>query len=599
MDEKNQSKWMGKYKNLQEYYQKEYNPEYFEFDKYELEIDPDESFEEIEKYNSAKQQKEIITCANSFFYFCHKYVRILHPERGLVPFILYKYQRRVIHDYENNRFTIISKFRQGGLTTVTLIWSLWQCLFKLDKQVMTLSKTDHDATDIGLIIERAVDYFPEWLKPNKNNGKWNDHHKQFSDTGGSLRFHSPESARGKAMTLLIVDEAAFVSDMERHWKAIWPTISAGGRCIVISTVNGLGNWYEQTYHTAKDGKSFFHVIDLDYWEHPEYNNEKWVKLQKVQLGEKGWLQEVMRSFLGSGETYIPAHIIGELDTQTRNLIPLRILFPKWSNKNADIKVLDDINYEIGALSIWKEPVDGHEYIIGGDCAEGVGNDGDNSCFEVIDSATLEQVAEFYSNLIPPHFFAQVLYELGIYYNNALIIVEDMASGAAVLNNLQNELFYENLYYEPKKDKPGIKMSRTNRPLILESLQRRLLNGAIRINSKKLVSELKTFQYNSRSKKAEAQPGKHDDAIMAICLTLFIRDSVLRNVPVGVEIPTEITAGIRTDIYEEIKRELMENAPKNWLEEDVDLLEINRQEVLSGIVFNVQRNKENIVKEFGW
>ncbi|MEL4395654.1 hypothetical protein AAEH73_21830, partial [Shewanella algae] len=83
-----------------------------------------------------RQEVEFEKCALSFFYFCHKYVKILHPKKGLSPFILYKYQRRVIKDYNNNRFNIISKFRQGGLTTVTLLWSLWKCIFDLDQQIM-------------------------------------------------------------------------------------------------------------------------------------------------------------------------------------------------------------------------------------------------------------------------------------------------------------------------------------------------------------------------------------------------------------------------------------------------------------------------------
>ena len=51
--------------------------------------------------------------------------------------------------------------------------------------------------------------------------------------------------------------------MEKHWKAMWPILSTGGSCTLVSTVNGLGNWYQETYHDAQEGRNKFHVIDLD------------------------------------------------------------------------------------------------------------------------------------------------------------------------------------------------------------------------------------------------------------------------------------------------------------------------------------------------
>jgi hypothetical protein len=600
---KEDSAWRGKYKSLKEYYECEYDPKYFSFDKYQLEIDPDEPMENAETYDETRRQKEIIKCCHSFTYFCHKYVKILHPMKGLIPFILYGYQHKVINDYNNYRFNIISKFRQGGLTTVTLLWGLWRCLFQLDQQIMLLSKADKEATDIGMIIDRAVEHLPEWLAPDKKAGKWNDHLKMFTETGSAIKFHSPVSARGKAVTFLIVDEAAFIPDMETHWKAMWPVLSTGGSCTLVSTVNGIGNWYHQVYVEAKENRNRFHIIDLDYWEHPDYNNTDWVAEQKAQLGEKGFLQEVLREFLGTGDTYFSAKIIRQLMEQTINNFPSRKLFPKWANKTGFVSHIEKDGNR-GALWMWKEPVDGHEYIIGADCAEGQGENNDNSSFQIIDTATLEQVAEFYSNTVEPHVFAQILNELGIYYNNAVVAVENMGPGGAVLSNLQHTLFYENLYYEDtkgKSTKPGIRMNQTNRPIFLEALQNRLTNETIRVNSIRFTNELGTFEYNPITKKAQAQKGKHDDSIMAMCIALLVRDSMLRDIPIGAEVPHEILSSVKTQVYEEIKRELLEGRPEDFLaeEEDVDLLGIDKETILPGVVFDSRRRGDRLLKEFGW
>jgi hypothetical protein len=603
--------WRKTHKSLKDFYisggikdlktgKLQYDPAYYTLDKYELEIDPCETPEEVESYDPKRQQQEIIKCCNSFPYFCHKYVKILHPMKGLIPFVLFDYQRKVIKDYENFRFNIISKFRQGGLTTVTLLWGLWRCMFQLDQQIMLLSKTDREATDIGMMIDRACENLPAWIKPKKD-GKWNDHLKQFTDTGSAVKFYSPEAARGKSVTFLIVDECAFIDDMDKHWKAMWPILSTGGSCTIVSTVNGLGNWYEQTYHDAKEGSNRFHVIDLDYWEHPDYNDEEWVKEQKAQLGDKGFLQEVLREFLGSGETYFPSRIITQLTELTRNNYPSRKLFPKWVNKIGRIAQLEQEEHNKGAMWVWKEPVEGHEYIIGVDASEGQGENNDNCCFEVIDTSTLEQVAEFYSNIIVPHEFAQVLNEVGIYYNNALLAVENMGPGGAVLSNLQHTLFYENLYFDNLKSasaKPGIKIGQVNRSLYLESLQNRLLNQTMRINSARFVTELQTFEYNPVSKKAQAQKGKHDDAIMSMCMALHVRDSMMRDIPVGGEQPRETSSILKAQVYEEIKRELMEGKTENSLiDDDLDLLATDRDLIYP--VYHERRHLDGLLKEFGW
>jgi len=594
---------LKKRRSLEEYYLETYDSKYYEFGSLEFEVDPDETVEQMEKYTLAQQKMETAKCALSFPYFALKYIKILHPTRGLVPFLLYKYQKRVVRQFESNRFNIISKFRQGGLTTLAELWGMWRCLFKLDEQIMLVSKTDREAKSAGEIINRAVDNLPFWMKPSLE-GKWNDHQKQFHDTGANLFFYTAEAGRGRSLTYLIVDEAAFIKEMDRYWGDIYPTLSAGGSCIVISTVNGLGNWYQEYYYDAKEEKNRFNVIDLDFWEHPDYNDEVWIADTKAQLGEKKWLQEVMRSFLGSGETYIPAEIIAELQASTRNSLPKRKLFNKWANKLSSEK---DLRWDTdGALWIWQEPIDGHDYVIGVDAAEGVGNDGDSSCLQIFDSNTLEQVAEFYSNLVPPYIFAQIANEIAIYYNHALVVVENLAAGSSVLSNLQHTLFYDNLFFEPPKGKtsrvnvPGIKVTLSNRPVLLEGIQHGLMNKVLKINSMRLVKELTTFIYNAQAQKAQAQKGKHDDAVMAVCFAIHARRTMLRGIPMGAEVPEEITATFKSLTYEEIKNEILAGMKQDLIDErSIDPLVSNDEDMMAGVVLTTRRRNDKLLREFGW
>jgi hypothetical protein len=588
------SVWKNKFRTLKQYYENEYDNQFYQLNKFQLLVDPDETLDQINQYNQQKQEEEIYKCTQSFSYFCHKYIRILHPTKGLVPFVIFKYQDRVISDYENNRFNIISKFRQGGLTTVTLLYCLHKCLFTLDYSTMLISKSDREAVEAGYIVDRAVEYLPEWLAPKKD-GKWNDHLKQITETGGSMRFFSPEASRGKSVAFICLDEAAFIDDMDKHWKAMYPVLATGGRCAIVSTVNGTANYYYEMYMGAKEGRNKFHIIDIDFDEHPFYNSKKnpeWAEEQRAQLGEKGFLQEILRVFLGSGDTYIPGSELARLDQELKTVMPKRKLFAKYQNKDAndDPTITDEFK---GAFWVWAEPVSGHEYVFGVDCSEGVG--ADNSCIQVIDITKSEQVAEFYSNNITPYEFAQVVYELALFYNNALLVVEEASAGLSVLNTLQNELYYENFYFNnitSKTPRAGIRTTVNSRPLILTAFQTTILQKTIKINSIRMLNEMKTFEYNANSKKPEAHKGKHDDAIMAFAIAVYVMNSQGKNLPAGYEDGRKIR---NTTLIHDIKSELNEN--KDNFSISSNKTEDKNKEMQE--LIDLYRPKHSLLKEFGW
>lgn len=543
--------------------------------------------------------EEVQKCVNDFGYFARRWIKITHPKRGLIPFVMYKYQERMISDYETHRFNFISKFRQGGATTTTVLWALWRCLFKLDQKILVVSIGNREAVGAGKMVKNALENLPDWLRPELS--KDNDHEKEFADTNSSINFQSPKSVRSMSLTLLIVDEAAFIQNMETLWAGMMPALSAGGSCVVISTVNGIGNWYEEMYHKSVDGKTDFHVIDIDYVEHPDYCKPEFAAKMRANLGEKKWLQEFERSFLGTGNTYIDASKLSDLDKQTRHDEPIRRLFPEWDTTKEEDKEDCSSNQEYigGALWIWKEPEPGKEYILAADVADGVGEDGDFSAFHIIDVRDCEQVAEFYSNQVPPHIFSHIISQIGIYYNTAHCVIESNF-GMSVLGRLQHNLFYENLYYD-NNEKAGLRVGPQNRNMILESLQYCINSNILKMHSRRLVRELKTFIFSRVKKRAESQKGKHDDLVMSLSLALFIREEQVRRVPVMAEkIADNLNEVFETNLYERIKRAILENAPRDYLSPDEDPTKFrDEKEVLPGVIFNVRRKNDMLLREFGF
>lgn len=238
-----------------------------------------------------EQSEEIAKCAADFPYFCEHYIKInviTGSNTETQSFKLHPYQVRLHEHIENNRFSIFSKFRQGGFTTELAIYGLWKCLFRLDQRVLWLSQSDRTSQDVcNGIVKRAISHLPEWMKGNVMK-MTNSNQKSFPETDSSMQFHTPGAMYGKSGSLLIIDEASFINDMNKHWKAIWPCLSTGGSVIVLSTVNYDDDWFWQTMEDAALKLNSFSIYRCNYKERPEHCDPQWEMDAKNNLGQKAW-----------------------------------------------------------------------------------------------------------------------------------------------------------------------------------------------------------------------------------------------------------------------------------------------------------------------
>lgn len=245
------------------------------------------------------QEVELRKCAEDFVYFCENYVKIIHPVHGLVSFTLYPYQKRYVKALQDNRLLICKKFRQGGFTTLNCAWALWKCMFCFDKTIMICCPTDRHVTWMhSPTIDKMLNELPDWLKPKM--AKQNDHQKHFEDTRCKIFIYKleTEKTRGRHLDYVFIDEAAFIANMDKHWKEIYPTITAGGKCCAISSTNGTqNNWFHDIYTAAEKMQNNFKIFHCNYLDHPDYSNLDWAVNMKQNLGAKGWRQEILCEFL--------------------------------------------------------------------------------------------------------------------------------------------------------------------------------------------------------------------------------------------------------------------------------------------------------------
>ena len=84
-------------------------------------------------------KEEYKKCAGDPVYFMKKYCKIQHPTRGKIRFELFPFQEKTLQQFEKNRFNIVLKSRQTGISTLTAGFSLWQMIFNQDFNVLVIA----------------------------------------------------------------------------------------------------------------------------------------------------------------------------------------------------------------------------------------------------------------------------------------------------------------------------------------------------------------------------------------------------------------------------------------------------------------------------
>jgi hypothetical protein len=473
-------------------------------------------------------QQQYIKCAADPVFFMKQYCYIQHPKRGKIKFNLYPFQEDSLTELRDNRYNIILKSRQLGISTLTAGFALWSMLFNEDYNVLVIATTQEVAKNLVNKVQIMNEMLPSWLKTEiVSNNKLSLKFKN----GSQIKAISSAStgARSEALSLLIVDEAAFIRNIEEIWIASQATLSTGGGAVVLSTPNGVGNWFHQTWADAESGINGFHTIKLHWDVHPE-RDQSWRDDQTKLLGERGAAQECDCDFISSGHTVIEGSIL--LDYQNQCEEPIE-------RRGVD-----------GAYWIWEYPDYAKDYMVVADVARGDGADW--STFHVIEIESITQVAE-YKGKISPNEFGNMLVAVASEWNNAMLAIENANIGWAAIQPALDR-GYPNLHYTYRDDGyvdaevqlkknydmqdktkmvPGVTTSNRTRPLMISALEMYMREGSPKIRSKRLIQELFVFIWLNG--KAQSQSGYNDDLVMAYCIALWLRDTALRLRQKGIDL----------------------------------------------------------------
>lgn len=517
-----------------------------------------------------KRMLEFAKCARDPVYYMNTYGYVFDARKKIVDkMTCFEYQNECLRSFHKHQNNIILKSRQTGLSVITAGYVAWRLMFSYDEKILIIANDGAGAIRFLETVKQFIEHTPVWLKPDEIE---QDNTKKISFSNGSFaeaKASSPNAGRGDSLTMLVLDETAFIKDADAIWMGAGMALSATeGKCIMISTPNGTGNLYYKTWlesiSKGERKKEDFVGTTVHWTENPnsaiglEYkldaNGEEvpWSPWYEAQCKRLHWdsvqiAQELDLSFEGSKRLAVDPQLVSKYQTRVdKDHKPEYYIKFDFLEKDDPSKFTKTTHEQTSAI-VFRAPVEGRQYILASDVARGDGMD--YSTIQVLDVETLEQVFE-YRDKVSPDLFPFVINQVGKIYNTAYVVIEANSFGLGVCFDIRDKFKYprNRLYFSKNiqdihvrhhkykvnegTEIPGFQTSRKNRVLLVKAIIEHMRENSLILHSKRLMAEFQTFIMNGD--KPEHEPGFNDDLIMALGIGLYIRDTEFENVTASTE-----------------------------------------------------------------
>ena len=453
-------------------------------------------------------------------YFLENFFFIQHPTKGKIQYKPFEYQKRLLDSYHGHRFSVNMLGRQMGKTTTAVGYLLWYAMFVPDSTILISAHKYTGAQEIMQRLRYAYETCPDFIRAGVTS--YNKQSLEF-DNGSRIvaQTTTETTGRGMSVSLLYCDEFAYVEPniAVEFWTSISPTLATGGKAIITSTPNSDEDQFAQIWNEANKrfdehgnstelGKNGFYPCIAIWSEHPD-RDEKWKNEEVSRVGYERFQREHECEFLIFDETLINSISLSDMEGRE----PIM---------------------KMGQARWYKKINPSSTYIVALDPSLGTG--GDYAAIQIMELPSMDQVCEWQHNLTPVQAQARILRDLlkhidekcqaagmqsSIYYS-----VENNTLGEAALvsmNELGEETFPGLFLSEPIKKghvrrfRKGFNTTHAAKINACAKLKQLIESKQIKVNSKTLVSELKTFVAQGITFKAKV--GQHDDLVSALLLVM--------------------------------------------------------------------------------
>ena len=319
------------------------------------------------------------------------------------------FDKRSVSSYEQNlkntRKAIEKLLVLSDKYDIKLTFATVGFLFAKDKNILCIATNQETAKNMVTKVKFMYENLPSWLKVDADeNNKLTLRLKNGSQIKATSA--SSDAGRSEAVSLLLIDEAAFIDNIGEIWASAQQTLATGGGCIALSTPYGTGNWFHQTWARAEAAENEFLPIKLPWYVHPE-RDQAWRDRQDELLGDPRMAaQECDCDFSTSGDI---------------------VFYPEYIEYYEKSYIKDPMEKR-GAdqnLWVWESPDYTRDYIVVADVSRGDGKD--YSACHVIDVANNVQVAEQKGQLGTKE-YGHLLVGLATEYNEAMLVIENANIG---------------------------------------------------------------------------------------------------------------------------------------------------------------------------
>lgn len=462
--------------------------------------------------------------------------------KGRVNLELFDYQQECLDAFRNERYIIVLKARQLGLTTIAMAHALWLLLFRPGSNIVLVSKNQTTADKALELIDFMYQFLPESIKsrgPNLENNAAKHHSYRFPDGMVSqiTSYAATKTvAAGQTASLVIWDEAALAEYQEDVLRTLLPTTDAGGSMIVFSTARGGHNTFAQIYRDAKVGQNQFKALFYP-WSVSQLITQQDYDAKRQAMRDEPWRfyaeypssdEEAFRQSGRNRFTNLPP------DTEIDGGWIRGMLRPGLSGP-------EFVPSEDGPLRILPEALDGPppgaKPVVAVDPASGTGGDYTAITAGWVDEdGTPSRVAFWHSNMVEPVEAALDAAQIGEFLRDstgmaALLVVEKQGGyGDSIIHELRENLLYQNLYRftytghrRRRSDQSyGFPMTYARRPLVIDALAtwlnhpHRVMYGIDPV----LRQELGAFVIREDGR-VMADAGMHDDMVMSTAILVYV------------------------------------------------------------------------------
>lgn len=505
---------------------------------------------------------------NNFELFAKNFIYIIDNNNDKIRLDLNDAQKELNKLMKDNRFVIVSKARQGGISTFTLAKALHRAVTKPNENILIVSYKGDSAHALFEMLKRMNDWLPRDRFPNLFPDTRRDNRNELLLSNGSrissVTAGNKSVGRGSTYSYIHLSEFAFYNRQEMQLLSAEQSLmkGEGSQLTIETTSNGIGNLYYKLFSQAWKGHSkykamfipFYHSLYRKQFKHDYDEAERWFKAnhggkrlsksdleddEKILLKDGADLRQLMwrrwklldmsledfkqeypsnpqESFISTGlSVFDNAKVLERVNQLDEPLERAEV-----------IDELPDVlhRYINRGLYIYDLPKRGERYFGGSDVASGGG--GDNSTLSLFDSEG-QQILSFYHNKIAVYEYAEILNAIGRLYNYAFLCIERNSYGLPLIERLRKDYGYLNLYKQKmfdergkKKMQLGFMTTSATKSILISDFKEAFERGFINIECRETLQQMQIYQENANGSMGNKRgENNFDDLVISAALSV--------------------------------------------------------------------------------